>query len=362
MRTDDNLLAIIMAGGSGTRFWPLSTDSRPKQFLKLFGDRSLLQKSFDRLSGLLSSRRILVLTNQAFVEMVREQLPELPAANVIGEPMRRDTAAAICLGALLGRKRFGNPVIATLTADHLIEPVDLFQKTLVSAATAARKAGCLYTFGIRPNHPATGYGYLEMEKRLDKSDQIEHYQLANFREKPDLETACRYAESGKHYWNSGMFVWTAEAILEELGAHLPAHLESISTAVDRDGKSDWMEALTKSFEPLDAISIDYGVMEKARDVRSVVAPFSWADVGGWLALKEFLDCDDSGNSYRGRIQTLDATGNLVYCDDPEELVVLVGVEGMVAVRAGKRTLIAREDRLEEIKSIVQSMRDQVSEE
>ncbi len=358
MSTEDNLLAIIMAGGSGTRFWPLSTDSRPKQFLKLFGDRSLLQKSFDRLSGLLPSQRILVLTNQAFVEMVGEQLPELPAENVIGEPMRRDTAAAICLGALLGRKRFGNPVIATLTADHLIEPVDVFQKTLLSAAAAARKAGCLYTFGIRPNYPATGFGYLEMEKRLDESEQIEHYQLANFREKPDLETARRYTESGKHYWNSGMFVWTAAAILEELGAHLPAHLESISTAVDRDGKSDWTEALAKAFERLDAISIDYGVMEKARDVRSVVAPFSWADVGGWLALKEFLESDDSGNAYRGRIQTLDATGNLVYCEDPEELVVLVGVEGMVAVRAGKRTLIARQDRLEEIKSIVQSMQDQ----
>ena len=355
MRTADNLLAIIMAGGSGTRFWPLSTDSRPKQFLKLFDDRSLLQKSFDRLSGLLPSQRTLVLTNQAFVEMVREQLPELPPENVIGEPMRRDTAAAICLGALLAHKRFGNPVIATLTADHLIEPVDLFQNTLVSAADAARKAGCLYTFGIRPNYPATGYGYLEMEKRLDASDQIEHYQLSSFREKPDLETARRYAESGKHYWNSGMFVWTAEAILGELEAHLPAHLESISTAVRLDGESGWMEALTKSFEPLEAISIDYGVMEKARDVRSVVAPFSWADVGGWMALKEFLPRDNSGNSYRGGLETLDSTGNLVYCEDPDELVVLVGVEGLVAVRAGNRTLIAREDRVEEIKSIVQSM-------
>ena len=358
MRTDDNLLAIIMAGGSGTRFWPLSTDSRPKQFLKLFGDRSLLQKSFDRLSGLLPSQRILVLTNQSFVEMVREQLPELPSENVIGEPMRRDTAAAICLGALLARKRFGNPVIATLTADHLIEPVDVFQQTLVSAAAAAREAACLYTFGIRPSYPATGYGYLEMEKRLDASEQIEHYQLASFREKPDLETARQYSGSGKHYWNSGMFVWTAEAILKEFDAHLPAHLESISAAVDLDGESGWLDALTKSFKPLDPISIDYGVMEKARDVRSVVSPFSWADVGGWMALKEFLPSDDFGNSYRGRLQTLDATGNLVYCEDPNEMVVLVGVEGLVAVRAGNRTLIVREDRLEEIKSIVQSMRDE----
>ena len=355
MRTDDNLLAIIMAGGSGTRFWPLSTDSRPKQFLELFDDRTLLQKSFDRLSGLLPSQRIMVLTNQAFVERVREQLPELPVENVVGEPMRRDTAAAICLGALLGRKRFGNPVIATLTADHLIEPIDVFQKTLVSAAAAAREARCLYTFGIRPSYPATGYGYLEMEKRLDTSDQIEHYQLANFREKPDLETARLYAQSGKHYWNSGMFVWTAEAILEEFEAHLPIHLESISTAIDLAGEPGWMDALTKSFEPLEAISIDYGVMERARDVRSVVAPFSWADVGGWMALKEFLPRDDSGNSFRGRLETLDSTGNLVYCEDPDELVVMVGVEGLVAVRAGNRTLIAREDRVEEIKSIVQAM-------
>lgn len=357
MENEPNLLAIIMAGGSGTRFWPLSTDSRPKQFLKLFDDRSLLQKSFDRLSGLVPAERVLVLTNESFVEIVGEQLPELPEGNVIGEPMRRDTAAAVCLGALLGRKRFGNPVIVTLTADHLIEPIDLFQQTIVSAAGGVRTTPCLYTFGIRPNYPATGYGYLEMAAPLESPDEIEHYRLARFKEKPDLETARTYVDSGKHFWNSGMFVWTADAILEEFARHLPVHLSGISKAVELDGQSSWREALEASFKPLQAISIDYGVMEKAADVRTAVAPFFWADVGGWMALREFLQQDDSGNFLRGRLETLDSSNNLVYCEDPEELVVLVGVENLVAVRSGNRTLIAREDRLEEIKSIVQSVQE-----
>ena len=160
-----DLVGVIMAGGAGTRFWPLSTAERPKQFLRLVDEESLLQKSFLRLDGLIDRERILVLTNEAFVPLVREQLPQIPAHNVVGEPLRRDTAAAVCLAATLARKRFGDCVIATVTADHLIEPVDEFRKSLVSAALGAASSGALYTFGIRPTSPATAYGYLETGER-----------------------------------------------------------------------------------------------------------------------------------------------------------------------------------------------------
>ena len=350
-----NLVVVIMAGGVGTRFWPLSTEEIPKQFLDLFGDRTLLQKSYDRVSNLVSPERILILTNAAFVSIVKKQLPEIPAQNIIGEPMRRDTAAAVGLAAFLCRKRFGNPVIVTLTADHLIEPVDLFQKTLLSAARRASEDHALYTFGIVPTHPATGYGYLERGTRIGEDGGIEHFQLLRFKEKPDRKTATEYVESGQFYWNSGMFVWTADAIIEEMERHLPEHAAALSNAASFDQTPQWEEALGVAFESVHRVSIDFGVMEKAKNICCVASKFSWNDVGGWLALRSCLTEDEAGNCCRGKVLTLDATGNLAFCEDPDETIMLVGVEDLVIVRAGDRTLITHKDRTEDIKKLVEEM-------
>ena len=238
-----------MAGGAGTRFWPLSTAQRPKQFLRLVDEESLLQKSFLRLEGLIDRERILVLTNEAFVPLVREQLPQVPAGNVVGEPLRRDTAAAVCLAAALVRKRFGDSVIATVTADHLIEPVEEFRKSLISAARGAVASGALYTFGIRPTAPATAYGYLELGDRLDLDPQIQHFRIASFREKPDLELAREYVASGNYFWNSGMFVWSTQAILRELEANLPLHVRHLTAAVENFGTDAWPQALVAGLHP-----------------------------------------------------------------------------------------------------------------
>ena len=271
--------------------------------------------------------------------------------------MRRDTAAAVALGAALCRKRYGNPIIATLTADHMIDPTTLFQRTLLSAVRLARSSGALYTFGIQPSYPATGYGYLELGQQLADDDGIEHFQLLRFKEKPDLETACRYVAAKRFYWNSGMFVWTADAIWHELETHLPNHLRSLAQACESDGTPAWAEALRAGFASLETISIDYAVMEKAREVRCVVSTFSWTDVGGWLGLREFLPSDADGNFYRGRLAILNAAENLVFCDDPEEQVMLIGVKGLVVVRAGSKTLIVQKDQLEHIKTLLQSRED-----
>lgn len=355
--TDENLVIVIMAGGAGTRFWPLSTEARPKQFLRLFDDRSLLQKSFDRIAELVPLQRILVLTNNTSVALVREDLPQIPPENIIGEPMRRDTAAAVALGAALCRRRFGNPVIATLTADHMIEPVALFQQTLRSAVRFARSSGALYTFGIQPAYPATAYGYLELGEQLADDQGINHFRLVRFKEKPDLETARHYLASKRFYWNSGMFVWTAEAILKELAKNLPQHFRSLSQACEFDGTPRWAEALRAGFASLEAISIDYAVMEKAAEVRCVVATFSWSDVGGWLGLREFLPCDADGNSHRGRLAVLNAVDNLVFCENSQEQVMLIGVKDLVVVRAGPKTLVVHKDQLQEIKTLLRKRED-----
>ena len=352
---DLDLVVVIMAGGVGTRFWPLSTANVPKQFLELFGDRTLLQKSFDRVSGLVPPERVLVLTNAAFVSMVKEQLPEIPVENIIGEPMRRDTAAAVGLAAMLCRKRFGNPVIVTLTADHLIEPVSLFQKTMLSAVGKAAEGDALYTFGIEPNYPATGYGYLERGAPIGEDEGIQHFQLLRFKEKPDLATAGEYVDSGRFYWNSGMFVWMADAILKELETHLPDHARALARAAGFDRTDRWEQVLQEAFESIPRVSIDFGVMEKAQNVCCVASKFSWDDVGGWLSLNNYLTKDETGNCCRGKALMLDASDNVVFCEDPEETVMLIGVKDLVVVRARGGILVVHKDRTEDIKKLVEEM-------
>ncbi len=351
----NDLVAVVMAGGVGTRFWPLSTPERPKQFHALVGERSLLQLAVDRLVGLVPPERTLVLTQRAFVSHVREHLPQLPVDNVIGEPARRDTAAAVCLGALLARRRFGDPVMLTVTADHLISPVEAFHRAALSAARAARLSSALYTFGIPPTSPATAYGYLELGERIGADDGVEHYRLARFHEKPDPVTARTYLMAGIYLWNSGMFAWTAGSILAEFARHLPGHLEALEQAVAADGTAAWEAGLSAAFEPLPRISVDYAIMEQATDVRCVRSSFSWSDVGGWIALGEHLEADRFGNRRHARLHVLDAEDNLVFAEDPEEIVALVGVRDLVVVRAGRRTLVVHRDRAEEVKALVESL-------
>ena len=347
-----DLVIVIMAGGIGTRFWPVSTETKPKQFLKLFGERSMLQESYRRIRDLVPPERVLILTNENFLGQVREQLPDIPSYNIIGEPMRRDTAAAVALSALISRKRFGNPVILTLTADHVIEPVDMFQKTVLSAARMASQQEVLYTFGIRPAYPATGYGYLERGQHIVSDDGIEHYGLLRFKEKPDLETARHYLESGQYYWNSGMFVWSTDTILKQFELFLPDHITSLSTAAETDEKTIDTSVLKKAFEQIAAISIDFGIMEKASNVCCIESDFTWNDLGGWLSLKDFIPVDNKGNHHRGEIIASDAHDNLVFCENPDETVMMLGIQDLVIVRAGDKTLVVRKDMVEDVKELV----------
>ncbi|MEW6282394.1 MAG: mannose-1-phosphate guanylyltransferase, partial [Candidatus Eremiobacterota bacterium] len=333
------VVCAIMAGGAGTRFWPVSTEQKPKQFLPLVGSRTLLQASFDRVRPLCGPERTLVLTNERYVDEVRGQLPELPSSSILGEPVRRDTAAALALAALLFRRLYGNPIMLVLTADHWIQPRDAFVEALRSAARGAHENGRLYTFAIPPTRPETAYGYLELGSPLPAADGQRHHELLSFREKPDRETARKLVADGRHYWNSGMFCWSVAALLAELQVHLPDHLEHLSPAVEAYETPDWPRRLSEAMAPLRSVSIDYAVMEKAERRAAVVAGFEWSDVGGWAALRPFLPDDAGGNAFRGRVASRDARENLVFAEDPEELVALVGVDDLVVVRSGSRTLV-----------------------
>lgn len=352
MSARENLVAVIMAGGIGSRFWPASTPENPKQFLKLFGERSLLQQSYDRIASLIPAERVLILTQERFRGLVHGQLPDIPNENIIGEPIRRDTAAPVALSALWTHEKWGSKALAVLTSDHIIGPEADFQKALISAAEAALASDCLYTFGIPPDYPATGFGYLEMGDALPSSTDIAHFKLKRFVEKPDGDTAQAYCDAGNFLWNSGMFVWRNDVILKEFEKQLPHHLKHLQSAC-AGGQTLTPENLTAAFKPLQSISVDFGIMEQAADVRCVKAPFSWSDVGGWRALYEHIDADQNGNFVQ-KAQTFshESTGNLVFSAQSSEEVGLLGVDNLVIVRSQGQTLIAHKDKVEELKKLL----------
>jgi mannose-1-phosphate guanylyltransferase len=353
---DNDLWCVVMAGGAGTRFWPASLETKPKQLLTLVGDRSLLQLSVDRARALVPAERVLVVTNAALAEACRAQLPELPADNVVAEPMRRDTAAAVALATLLvqARARAGAsssvapPRIAILTADHLIAPLAAFVAACRAAVAASRaRAGTIVTFGVVPTHPATGYGYLEVDDVVGDDARP----VRRFVEKPDLATATAYLQSGRFLWNSGMFVFAAEAMTTALRRHLPAHVD-VLTSVTSSGVVD-AAALARAFEELKKISIDKAVMEKHDDVVCVPARFAWSDVGSFPALADHLPKDAHGNAARARTRVLDARDNVLWSEDPDEEIAVVGLSDVVVVRAGKRTLVVPRARAEDVKKLVE---------
>lgn len=339
-------VVVIMAGGAGTRFWPLSTEETPKQFLALTGERTLIQMSFDRVVDMVGPERILVLTSARYVGLVAQQLPELPSENIVGEPCRRDTAAAVALAGLLVEHRFGDVPMAVLTADHVIGPVDDFQKALSEAIENCGER-TLYTLGIKPTYPATEFGYLEMGEPLAGGD-LEHFALKRFKEKPDRATAQEFVSSGSYYWNSGMFVWKTSDILAEFQEHLPAHLTTLRPMIHRVNSADFAEA----FGRLERISVDFAILEKAKRIQAVIPRIEWDDVGGWLAVAKYLAEDENENRVEGKVHILESSANTIFVDGESEELVLLGVSDLVVVRTEGRTLIASKDKLHLLKAAV----------
>jgi len=351
----NNMCIVILAGGKGTRFWPLSTSNRPKQFLALTGEKTLLQQTYERIKPLTSPERVIVLTNHEFAPLVREQLDEIPSANIIGEPLVRDTAAPVALAAVIAQKRFGTCVMAVLPSDHDISPDDELRRTIKAAAEGASKDKALYTIGINPTFPATGYGYLEKGETLENIDGVHQYKLVRFKEKPDIKSAEDYLKTGRFFWNAGQFVWRSDVILEETAKYLPQHYAQLAPLADFDCSSQWETELAQRFEKVPRISIDYGVMEKTDRLRVVEATYKWNDIGSWSALNDIMESDENDNRIHGRVQVHESRSNLIYSEDPEELIALVNVDNLIIVRAGKRTLIIPREEAQAVKKLVEKL-------
>lgn len=348
---------VIMAGGSGTRLWPLSRQGMPKQLLDLVDGKSLLRLAFERSLASVPAEQILVVTGAAYADAVAAQLPELPASNIMGEPVGRDSLNAVAWPAAVLAARDPEAVIAQVTADHLIEPLAEFAARLETAfAIAEADPSALVTLGVVPTSPHTGYGYLHRGAPLEGFAGA--YEVAEFAEKPAREVAESYLASGEYWWNAGMFVWRAETLLEQLQLLLP---QTHATVRDLAAQPD---RLNEIFPTLFKTSVDYAVMEPVSTgqgnahVVAVALDITWRDIGGYASLAEILAQDADGNATSGRTVNLDADDNIVFNADPDAVVALLGVHDLVVVRTPTATMVAHLDDAERVKQLVAAVAEQ----
>lgn len=346
------LHAVIMAGGSGTRFWPESRGARPKQLLQLVGERTMIQSTVNRLERFVPSERVLVVTSAALLDQVRDQLPQLSATSLVGEPCRRDTAPCVGLAALQVVRTDPEGIMAVMPSDHVISPDAAFQQAIEQAAALVEAAPQrIVTFGIRPTYAAESFGYIERGAPLESATGGRVFHVKQFREKPSADIAAEYLAAGTFYWNSGIFVWKAATILRALEERQPemmGHLKKIDAAW---GGPQQDAVFAHEFAAIHGISIDYAVMEHAREVLVIEAPFSWDDVGSWQAIARLQGADAEANTISGKHLGLETRGTIVRSSDGH-LIVTLGVSDLIVVHTPEATLVANKHDEESIRRLV----------
>lgn len=347
---------VIMAGGRGERFWPQSREATPKHLLPIVGDKPMLAQTVDRVAGVVPRENVFVITTQAQLDGCREACPDLPPANVVAEPMGRDTAAATGLAMLLVKQRNPGAAFAMLPADHVIKDTAEYARLLNIAFESAESADVLVTLGIKPASPETGFGYIQQSGPWKKIGGRDVMAVKRFVEKPDLETAQGYLASGEYYWNAGMFVWRVPVVEAAFRAHAPelyAGLVKLESAAQNAG--DWTQALTEVYPTLKKVSVDYALMEKSTNVVVVPATFDWDDVGAWPAIAKHFTPDEHGNVLRGHAMVESGTHNIVVSTDGH-LVGVIGVSDLVVVHTPGATLVCPKDRAQEIKTLLERIK------
>lgn len=347
------MYAVIMAGGRGVRFWPMSRERRPKHLLDFFGSRTLIQETIDRIRPIIPPERIYVVTSTSHANELFCQLPEIPQANILVEPMGRNTAPCIGLAALTLMKIDPEAVMVVLPADHRISSEERLRQVILTAADAAENGKTLVTIGIPPTGPATGYGYLEQGSLKEIIDGVSVHHVQSVREKPSAEQAGEFLSRGGFLWNSGMFVWKASAILEAIALWLPDIHQRLMDIDISLGTSDEGSIIEQAYGLMKSISIDYGVMEKADNVVVVPGDFGWSDVGSWDAIWEIASKDEQGNNIRDQAQIIavDSSDNLIQVKN--KLIALVDVKDLLIVETDDALLICKRGASQDIRKIVE---------
>jgi mannose-1-phosphate guanylyltransferase len=352
--------AVIMAGGSGQRLWPLSRKHRPKQIIDLFENQSLLQHSVNRIKDIFPPENILVITNAEYEKIVQEHLPQLPPENILGEPVGKDTANAIGLAATVLKQKDPDAIMAVFSADQIIEPYEPLHKAIQLAFNFIKKVpDALFTFGIKAGFAHTGLGYLKQGRPGDETlDGV--FPVEAFKEKPNKNTARKYIRSGNYSWNSGMFIWKVSTILNQIDRFLPHNSERLEWIGQAWQTEHWQQTLDDEFPKLKKISIDYGIMERSTKVYMCQLDCHWLDIGSYQALAETLGKTDSnGNTtlFETLFEQTDSTNNIVISDSPDHLVSTINVENLVIVHTKDATLICHREETDAIKDLLNSLRE-----
>lgn len=345
--------AVIMAGGSGTRLWPLSRRSYPKQALKLLGEQTMFQYAVERIKPIFPMERIFVVTRAEHGPILMEQVPELPVENFILEPEGRGTAPAIGLAAIHLKQRDPEATMAILTADHFITETERFCQVLTAAELVAAD-GSLVTLGIRPDSASTGFGYIQQGSVLGERSGFKFYAVRGFTEKPDSTTAQQMVASGEYSWNSGMFIWQAKRILEEFARQLPEFYAQLVAVKRVLGTSEYKTVLEHIWPQVEKETIDYGIMEKARQVMVIPVEIGWTDIGSWGAVLDLLPTDENGNVFVGKNLDIDTKNTLVFGND--RLIATMGVNDLIIIDTPDALMVCSRDREQDVKAIVNKLK------
>jgi mannose-1-phosphate guanylyltransferase len=349
------IYGVIMAGGSGTRFWPESRKCKPKQLLNIMGERTMIRATVRRILAKIPFERITVVTAAPHADEIRSQLPELSNDMIVIEPEGRNTAPCIALAAYKLNKIDPDGVMVVLPADHVIGKEEEFREALRIASEAASLGNHLITFGVVPNRPETGYGYIKLGPAQIEVGGETLFKVERFVEKPNHSTAQEYVASGNYLWNSGMFVWTIKSIIKAFEEHLPAissEMERISPALNTP---DEAAAIAETYAKMESISIDYGIMEKANNVLTIPVNVEWNDVGSWASLEDVWERDRCGNATKGKVMFVDAAGCVV--SSPRKLTALIGVEDLIVVDTPDALMICRKDKAQDVRKLQELLKD-----
>jgi mannose-1-phosphate guanylyltransferase len=340
---------LIMAGGSGTRFWPRSRIKKPKQYLTLFGNQTLIKETVQRFANFIAEENIYIVSAKSQQKVLGEQKINLPQENLIYEPAGKNTLPAIALAALFIAKKDPEGIIVVSPSDHLIQNDVLFRQTVESAALIADKTDGIITIGITPVHPSTGYGYVQTAGEVKFGQPIRAFGVKKFVEKPNIEVATGYLKSGGYYWNSGIFVFKVSVFLESVQKYSPALYSDLMRINEFIGTSEYDTILNKIYPGVESVSIDYGILEKASNLFLVQGDFIWNDLGSWEEVYKYDKKDENQNVHTGEVVFLDTKNSYIYA--PESLVAVVGLDGIIVVQEGNTILVCKRDRAEEIKQV-----------
>ena len=343
------LCALIMAGGKGTRFWPLSTEEKPKQFLNLIGENTMIQMTINRIKPIIPMERIFVCTGEMYVNLVKEQIPDLPERNIVVEPEGRNTAPCIALSAMVIDRYYKNANMVVLPSDHLIKDEDEFRNTILAAHNLINdKDEAIVTLGMNPTRPEVGYGYIKYSDETLKSNGFRVIKVESFVEKPNLDTAKKYLREGNYLWNGGMFIWSINNIINQIKIYSPDTYNSLIN-IKEVSENKLQESINKSYENTESTSIDYAVLEKSKDVYVIPSNFGWDDVGNWEALDRYRDKDEAGNVLVGKSKAIKANNNLVISSNNS--VVVDGLNDIYIIESDGKVLVGQKSNVANIKEL-----------